>query len=246
MYALEKAGVPKNKKEAYPVLVRQTVQANALSQCLGYPDKDSVLTVLERRVILYLFSLVDEKDCDFYYSEMKILDLARHAGMEGFKGGENRKQFREMLIRLSQKEFLLRTTPDTFTPLKWIDPPYFESDKGRGYVRLKIHDDLRPYLLNLKQIGRTIFYYGYSLKLTHKHSIDLYLLLKSAQGLGYWVMRIEHLNLLLGNSYGRFSDIQRYVLIPCIQEIKTVTDLDIDYHVRREHKKVKQIVFIIR
>ena len=244
--ALREYNIPPRSSELFgPSLAQKVSQANILSQRMGYEDKKNVLTTIERRIILYLFSMVGSMDCEFYPQEIKMLDLARHVKVKNLHGGNYRKQFSKLLKNLASKQFLLRISPDRCVRVNWIEEPVFESNQGRGYVTLKLHDDLLPYLTNLKQIGKTIFYYGYSLRMEHRHSIDLYLLFKSAQKLGKWVAQIHDFKLLVGNAYEQFCDIERYILLPSLDEINTITDLRVEYHVKRKNRKVQQIIFTI-
>ena len=130
------------------------------------------------------------------------------------------------------------------------------SNRKTGHIIIKLDDDLKPYLLELKRKDGKYTQYGYKYKvrLSSKYSRRLYELLKSNQGLkdgiyppGVSGLSIEEFKLLLNipEKY-RFNNIKERILETCINDINEHTDIHVDYKLRKgQGKKIAGISFKI-
>lgn len=222
------------------VFDRPVVVANSLAQQLIYPKKEDVLTSSEKKIILYLISRVKKTDRAF---DPRIIEVSLLAKIIGYRisGGSRLKQFKQSLIELANKKFEVGSSQLSIN--QWIKPPVF--DKDNSTVELCLHDDMRHYVLKLEETPKTIFQYKYVAGLHKKHSVDLYLLLRSALRLQAWEEKISRFYWKLGNSYDYFSAVEKYVLIPCLNEINEQTDLIVDYTPVYKGRLVTSIKFSI-
>lgn len=222
------------------VFNRPVVMANSLAQQLIYPKKEDVLSSSEKKIILYLISRVEKGDKTFSPRVIEIPLLAKIAGYK-LSGGTNIKRFHQSIKELANKKFEVGYSQLSIN--QWIKPPIF--DENNSTVELCLHDDMRYYVLGLKETPKTIFQYKYVAGLHKKHSVDLYLLLRSALRLQAWEEKMSRFYWKLGNAYDHFSVIEKRVLLPCLDEINDSTDLIVGYTPVYKGRLVTSIKFSI-
>lgn len=174
-------------------------------------------------------------------------------------GGTQYKQLVNAIDSLSEK----KTSPIILTSGKYegyetrlnlINKRYVNHETG--HIIIKLDDDLKPYLLELKRKDGKYTQYGYKYKvrLSSKYSRRLYELLKSNQGLkdgiyppGVDGLSVEEFKILLNipEKY-RFNNIKERILETCIEDINDNTDIHVDYKLRKgKGKKITGISFKI-
>lgn len=220
---------------------KTVIQSNLLSQQLEYPSKKDVLTSTERKLILYLIAQVKPYDSNFVPCKISMNYLARILNVT-ITGGSAWDHYIKMLINLSDKYFSILNR--RLHRLRWIKPVGF--DPHNRTVTLCLHEDMRLFIMIPYHSEKTIFAYGNVMNLRRKHSVTLYLLLRSAKQIKQWNEPMRHFAGLIGYAYSRFSDIEERVLIPCLEEINRETDIFVKYQVEIRKRKVVTIKFEIQ
>ena len=121
--------------------------------------------------------------------------------------------------------------------------------KRSGIVKIRIDEDLAPYLFNLKEKFTQYQLYNI-LAMKSAFSVRIYELIKSyayQKNKIFEINELKHL-LMVDNvkSYERYPDFRRFVLEPAQKEINKLTDLNISYEPITKGRKVVKIKFVIQ
>lgn len=167
------------------------------------------------------------------------------------------KEFSEMLeVDLNYKAVrercraLLKRTVEIETKDEWIGFQWFSLcryKKKEGRLRLKIHDELKPYLLRLKReftrlITRQV------MQFRSVYSIRIYMLCKQYQSIGKRLITVEELRKKLGiepGEYKKYNDFKKRVLLQAQKEINALSDIEIEFEEIKQARKVVEILFLI-
>lgn len=202
------------------------------------------LSIQEQRAILYAISKIKPDDTAFEEYEFDIKNFYALCGIEK----DTYTTLKDMLGKLSDKGWWLRDkATGSESRVRWFNKVVL--NKKSGIVKLKFHEDMMPYLLQLVEQGE--FYTSYSLKyvlpMSSKHSPRLYELLKSYQKNNRgWYFEINQLKRLMDcENYTNYKDFRVRVLTPAIEEINKYTDICVAYDEQRSGRKVTHITFYL-
>ncbi len=125
---------------------------------------------------------------------------------------------------------------------------YGRYEDGTGNFYVSIDSNFKPYLLKLKEFFTKIpIKYTYVLK--SRYSIRLYEILKQYENTGFRIDYLHDLREILGvekDEYNLFSDFEKRVLKPAVEEIYKKTDIEVEYIKKKTGRRVTQIEFIIK
>lgn len=226
----------------YPIPQRfnTVVKANDLIQKSRFD-----LTTQQQKIVLFVISQIEREDNELKLYEFKIKDFCRLCGIE--PQGDNYNFLRTQIKKICDKSLFITTESGIETIVRWIDKPFF--DKRNGTVKIKLDEQMKPYLLQLKE-KFTEYELIYTLNFKSKYSIRLYEYLKSIhyEKLKEYsqVLEIERLQTLLDSNYTTFKNFHTRVLKPAKEEINEFSDLYFDYELKKEGNKVVKIVLIIQ
>ena len=112
-------------------------------------------------------------------------------------------------------------------------------------LKIKFNDDMKPYLLELKNNFTQIKQVKYIKEFESKYAIRIYTLLKDYRLMGHRDINIEALSkmLQLPKSYSNYKFIRLRVLEPALKEINEKSDLEI-YNIEPIEKQGKKIITI--
>lgn len=217
------------------------IKANEMIQKYKY-----TLSKTELRVVNTIISNINSP---LYDEELNVMtfDINEFCHMLGLEngGGSNYKILRYTLRNLSNKSSDYINFGEYETIVRWIDKPKFEP--GTGMVKLKLDDDLKPFLLRASgTISAKLKYY---FEMDSKYSMRLYELLKSWDGFQKKKFEVEDLKAsidALKKSYANFAMFKRSVLDPAVEEINNITDLKVSYSTEAKGRKVTHIEFKIQ
>lgn len=197
------------------------------------------LTLQEQKIILTLVSLIDStKDNSFNVFTMKISDFCDLIGIENTNHTHIRKVTKKLMTRVVEIE-----DAEKLLQVHWLSS--CEYLKSTGYVKLELHRELIPYLLQLKN-KFTSYYLSNVLKMKSKYSIRLYEILKSHQYKREALISLDALRAMLKcENYERYSNMRQKVLEVAVREINANTDLFVDYEPIKAGKKVCEVKFTI-
>lgn len=118
--------------------------------------------------------------------------------------------------------------------------------EGSGTIEAKFNDDMRPYLLRLKE-KFTLYLISVFLRLRSKYSTQMYELLKMRQGLRRLRISVDELRrtLALENKYKRFTDLRKRVIEQARKELHGKADIYFTYKVYRKNNSPQKIDFYI-
>lgn len=181
------------------------------------------LSLQEQRIILSLVSLVDSKDQrQFYEYEMTVKEFSELLNVEN----TNHTYLSKVTKRLMEKVVEIEDDKKIIQ-VHWLSSCIYY--KGEGKVKLELHRELMPYLLQLKE-QFTTYYLSNILQMKSKHSIRLYEILKSEQFKGNFKIEIDKLRKMMNcENYTRYSNFNQRVLKDAVDEIKNKTDIFVEY-----------------
>ena len=216
------------------------IKANELIQQYKY-----TLSKTEIRIVNFIISNINSPAYDEEFNVMSF-DINEFCKMLGWSdpGGDNYRQLRYTLRKLSMMASDYIDFGDYETIVRWIEKPIFE--KGTGIVKLKLDDDLKPFLLqaNGKIQAKLKFYFD----MDSKYSMRLYELMRSYDGFDHIKLDIDDLKMKIDamqKSYNNFAKFRQAALDPAVAEINDVTDIEISYELAKRGRKVIAVIFSI-
>lgn len=119
--------------------------------------------------------------------------------------------------------------------------------KGTGVIQAKFSDELKPYLLRLKE-RFTLYLLKVFLRLRSKYSTQIYELMKMRQGISRLEMSVEEFRrkLRLEDKYSRFSSLRVRVIDQAQGELREKADVYFTYRVLREGRTPKRLEFFVK
>ena len=202
------------------------------------------LTTQQQKIILFIISQIQPFDEDLKLYEFKIADFCRVCGIE--PQGDNYTILKQHIKAISDKSLWIVLEDGKETLVRWIEKPYI--DKNSGTIRIKLDNDMKPYLLQLKE-KFTEYELIFTLNFKSKYSIRLYEYLKSIH---YRKLKpytqtipIDKFQMCVGSEYAEFKDFHTRVLKPAQKEINQYSDILFDYELIREGRKTTAITITI-
>ncbi len=211
------------------------------------------LSLPEQKTIAYICSMIkpiDLKDSiqgipyQLEY-EFNIREYCKICGID-YDNGKNYLDIKFTLKRLSDRSMWLETETGEVL-CRWLSKVWI--NKRSGIVKIRIDEDLAPYLFNLK-VKFTQYQLYNVLAMKSAFSVRIYELVKSYAYQKCKIFEINELKRLLMvdnvKSYNNFKDFRRKVLEIAQKEINRLTDLNISYEPITKGRKVVKIKFIIQ
>lgn len=239
-----KGCVSKMKKDTYIALSSKfVVKSNDLIQKSRFR-----LSLQQQKIILYVVSQINQQDHEMQTYTFNIADFCRICGLDSI-GGQQYQNLKDALQELKSKTLWINPDPDTEVLVSWIG--YAKIHKNSGTVDIRLDNDLKPYLLELKK-NFTQYELVYTLRMKRKVSPRLYELLKSYhydKTTPYHKdFEFEELRKLLDcetSTYAQYKNLNKFVLKPCVKEINDQTDISISYKPITAGRKTTGVSFTI-
>lgn len=177
--------------------------------------------------------------------EFNIRDYCKVCGID-YDAGKNYADIKAVLKHLRDRSMWLTLKDGSETLVGWLAK--VTTNKRSGIAKIKIDEDLVPYLFDLGQ--RFTQYQLYNiLAMKSAFSVRMYELLKSYAFQKSKTFDIDELKLLLSvenvKSYVNFKDFRRYVLEKAQEEINELTDITISFKAVTKGRKVIKVQFMI-
>lgn len=201
------------------------------------------LSLQEKRLVLWMLSLLRPGDEDFRTLSISVKELGEFLGITSHEFHNRVKEAtgslrtRTLDIYNHEQRRFIQTT--------WLSAAVYHLDEGT--VELHISPVLKPYLLELRR-NFTQLQLAQALSLHSIYSIRIYELLKQYQKLHQREMTLVELRSCLGieyNEYKLFGHFRDRVLERARQEINAKTDLRVSYEYIKDSRKVVAIRFLI-
>lgn len=202
------------------------------------------LNTNQQKIILYLISKLKYSDNEFKECEIDLKDFCKCCGID-LKGGRTYLQLKESIKLIADKSMWIEKEDGAETLVRWIEKPTIH--KNDGIITIKLDEDLKPYLLNLRE-KYTQYELIYTLRMKSKYSIRIYELLKSYH---YQKLKPVSLNftvdelkkILDASNYKTFNNFKNRVLDKAVEEINNFTDISIAYKTFKRGRAITDIEF---
>lgn len=197
------------------------------------------LTAAEANFIYILMEKIHQDDEEFKFYEMSKKEIENILGCK-----QNYVQLDLLTDKLMEKVLRIDTEKG------WEKYTWFSSMKyvkNAGIIKVKISEDLKPHLLNLKD--RFVpCELEYLLSFKSIYSKRTYELLIEYKKIGTRTIKVEDMQEMfqVPKSLLVFADFKRYVLEVALKEINEKTDLNFSYTPIKLGRKVDRIQFDIK
>lgn len=228
-------------KKQLDLMNSTVVKANELIQRSRFD-----LSLQQQKIVLYLISKIEPGDKEFKFYEFGIADFCRVCGID-YESGKNYHDLKEAIKEIADKSLWVNLGESTETLVRWIEKPYI--DKHSGLIRVKLDEDMKPFLLQLKQ-NFTQYELFWTMNFKSKYSVRLYELVKSLHygGLGTYTAEFEldDLKQRLGaETYTTYQTFKTRALTPAIAEVNKYSDKVVDYTPIKRGRSVARIELAI-
>ena len=224
---------------AAPQRYNVVVKANSLIQ-----ESRFSLSAQQQKIVLYIISQIEKQDEELKLYSFDIKDFCNVCGIE--PKGDIYALLKRQIKDISDKSVWIKTESGIDTLVRWIEKPYI--DKRSGTIQIKLDDDMKPYLLQLKE-RYTAYELIYTLNFKSKYSIRLYEFLKSIHYKKLapysYEISIDRFQALLDSKYKDFKDFHTRVLKIAQKEINTYSDINLSYEIIKKGRKATDIKLFI-
>lgn len=224
------------KKDITAQQKQLVVKSNEIIQKSRYK-----LSTQQQKLILYLISKITPYDEEFKEYILDLKDICQILNID--INSANYFRFRESIQKIADTSFWLCI--DGVDKLyRWIDD--VEINKNDTSVKIKLDEDLKPFLLQLKD-NYTIYKLEKVLCFNSKYSFRLYEIFKSYAYQERLVISVEELKkkLLIEKEYKRYAMFRTNVIDIAIDEINKYTELHIEYSPIRKNRVIVSLDFQI-
>ena len=236
-----------NEKNYLAVRHKTVRKANELIQKSRFD-----LTMQQQKILLYLIARISPDDEDFKEYEFSIPEFCKVCGIDE-TSGKNYRSLKDAVKEIADKSLWApRWNPKRNvyeeTLYRWIEKPYI--DENSGIIRIKLDNDMKPFLLQLKQ-NFTQYELIFTLYFKSKYSIRLYELVKSihfheTEEYTRTYTLDELRKLLDAETYKTFQHFKDRVLGPAVKEINEHSDKQISCEFKKTGRSYTDVVFTIR
>lgn len=204
------------------------------------------LSIQQQKIITYIISQINPFDEELQLYEFNVKKFCDVCGIDN-RNGTIYTNLKKHIKELADKSMWIETDSGIETLVRWIEKPYI--DKKNGTIKIKIDNDLKPYLLQLTE-NFTRYELGYTMNFSSKYSFRLYELIKSLHyhKLEEYRYRIDIETLkkrIDATNYENYKDFNKRALKPAINEINAYSDTNITYNTIYSGRKVIAIELII-
>ena len=236
---IEKALVIKDQQHYY------VAEKNTLIQDSTFKLKEShnkSLSLTEKKILLYLISKIKPTDTDIIEQTININEFCEVCGFS--KTYKSKYDFIKDNIEKLASRVMWLEDKKRIVLVRWIDKVVIE--KGSSLVKIKLDDNLKPYLLNLKE-NYTQFPLHNIIRMKSKYGIMLYEILKSYSYRGNLTVDIDIIKEKLDCiTYTDNSNFKKKVIIPALKDINTYTELEVEVEYQKQGKAVRYLKFYIK
>lgn len=204
------------------------------------------LSLQQQKIVLYLISQITPYDEDFKLYTFSIGEFCRICGINQ-TSGKNYEDLKAAIKEIADKSIWVTLENGKHTLVRWIEKPYI--DEGSGSIQIRLDNDMRPYLLQLKE-NFTSYELIWTLHFRSKFTVRLYEVVKSihfAELAGYRRRYdLDELRRMMGaETYKAYKDFKRRALVPAVKEINEYSDKQVEIEEIKSGRKVVAIEFTI-
>lgn len=198
------------------------------------------LPLAEQRIIYAYISKLSEEHLDFPELEISAKEFADMLNLVD----PNYKEVKYHVGKLMDRRLEIETEEE-YTTFHWFSIARYRKKEGR--LRLRIHDELKPYLLQLKR-EFTRLLTKQVMQFRSVYSIRIYMLCKQYQHIGKRKIPLDELKKKLGiepGEYTLYSNFKKRVIEQAQKEINELSDIEIEFEEIKTVRKVTEIILIM-
>ena len=220
---------------------RQESNSNLVVQSNNLISARRNFTLAQTRLFVQMVSGLEKDQDEFHTQRIWLRDFIEDVGTS-HKGAYNRA--RMVTKSLMGKVVELWDEEGNLTQCTILHKAYYP--KGKPYVEITFHPDVRPHLLQLKE-RFTRYHIQNVLRLGSAHAVRIYELLKQYETAGERTIEVDRLKKTLGveNKYARYNDFKRNVLEKPRKELAEKCDIAFTFEEIKHGRRVHAIRFII-
>lgn len=194
------------------------------------------LTALESKIALTVISMVRKEDEAFFMYQIPIKNF------DYLTKDKNHSLLKKTCLNLMRKPLQVQEG-SSWIIFNWFSSIRYEGKEGMLYF--KVSDDLKPYLLQLKESFKS-YDLKYIINMKSEYSIRIYELLKQYEKIGHRFFDIKELREVLEvpKSY-LYSNMKRKVLNIALKEINQFSDIYINFEEIKPSRSVTGLKFNI-
>lgn len=205
--------------------------------------------ILSKRLLVLALSDVTRDDSELEPIRITAWEFAQ---LFNIKGKSIYSRIEESARELLEQTVQIKEPNGDWVMFQWVSEARYEGGNGKGQmacIELKIHDKLKPYLLQLRR-DFSIIPTDQLLSFESFNSMRLFEVLYTASYAGerpHLTFDVDDLKLRLGldGKYERFKDF-RYVLDRAQEEFKRYTCLTFTYEASKVGRKFQRVSFHIQ
>ena len=202
----------------------------------------SNLSALQSKLVAFIISKIEPNDTDFRDIEFNILDFCGVCKMKSTGMYDHLKKdlkaLRDQSIWITREDEKGNEVEETFS---WLSKVTIQ--KQSGVIVLKMSEDLKPYLLELKE-NFTSYRFEEVMNFQSKYTAWVYDNLISRLGLGEWIVSLDEIRKQTNTKY-EFKHIRSRIIEPSLTEINKYTSLKVDYIKIKKGRSIDKLKFII-
>jgi plasmid replication initiation protein len=202
------------------------------------------LTLQEQRLVLFCVAQIDSRR-PLEEQRSFIVEAAPFRETFGLAQEKVYEEMRDAAKRLFERKVTITDAQNgQVTLLRWVSMIRYENRKGR--VVLNFAPEMLPFISDLKD-RFTSYPLEAVAKLSSTFAVRLFELLAQYARLGRRQMSVEQLRRWLDcvDSFRRFSEFERWVIAPAVQQLNERTDLRIRYDKASSGRHVTHLEFVI-
>ena len=203
------------------------------------------LSLMQQKIMLFLISQISPLDEDFRDYTFSIPEFCKITGID-ISGG-NYEILKTAILDIVRKRLWIEKENGEEVTVAWIDKATLK--RGDGTIKIRLDEDMKPYLLQLKGNYTTIELI-WTLHFKSKYTIRLYELVKSIHfhELEEYQREfsLEELRRLLdAEKYERWVHFRQRVLDPAVQEVNEYSDKNLKWQPIKRGRSIERIRFTI-
>jgi len=202
------------------------------------------ITLQEKRLVLLMSSRINKDDKEFQTYTFSVQELCTFLQI---KNKNIYKEIDVVVSKLFTRVLVIKNAiENSTTKISWLT--FAKYWHGKGIVQLKFNEDLKPYMLQLKERFTPISL-GDVMGLRSIHALRIYELLKQYETIGNREIHLDELREFCGitvDQYKKFNNLKKDVLERAKNEINQKTDIFIDYEEVKTSRKITSINFTIK
>lgn len=193
----------------------------------------------EQKIILILASQIQPEDKDFNVQEISIKELANILDVSTQNLYRDiPKVTKNLMSKVIEFTEINEKGQEVLIQTAFLSTAKY--NKSTGMVTLKFSEELKPYLLELKNLF-TSYRLQNALALSSKYAIRFYEKCKQNAFKGSFIWSIEDIKkelALTQKAYERYNNIKNKIITPCVEELNQLTDLTLSYEEVKESRRV--------